>query len=407
VRVFDQYGFHLFRFGQDTPYLAPMQRLLSSNFKLGVLGGGQLGKMLAQAASRWDLALWVLDESRDFPAGSVCTHFVEGNFREYDDVLQFGRQVDALTIEIEGVNIEALFKLQQEGVDVHPRPESLAIIQDKGLQKEFYRDHGLPSAPFSLWADGAEIRNAVEEGRLKPPFVQKARKGGYDGRGVAVIRSKDDLHKLLPQASVVEALVDIDKELAVIAARNPSGDVSCFPAVEMGFNPEANLVEWLLCPARIAPDVEQKAQEMARAAIEAFQISGLLAVELFLTKSGEMLLNEVAPRPHNSGHQTIEGCYTSQFEQHLRGVLNLPLGSARLKAPSVMVNLLGEPGYEGPVIYEGFEKCIAIEGVFPHIYGKAITKPFRKMGHATIIDESLERAMEKARIVQQTLKVIA
>jgi 5-(carboxyamino)imidazole ribonucleotide synthase len=384
-----------------------MQRLLSSDFKVGVLGGGQLGKMMAQAASRWDLALWVLDESRDFPAGPVCRYFAEGNFREYDDVLQFGRQVDVLTIEIESVNIEALFQLQQEGITIHPRPEALAIIQDKGLQKEFYRDHGLPTSAFSLWPDETSIREAVGEGRLGLPFVQKVRKGGYDGRGVAVIRTEGDLEKLLPGPSVVEDLVPIAKELAVIAARNPSGQVVSFLAVEMVFNPEANLVEWLLCPAQIDPAIEQKAEEIARATIEAFQISGLLAVELFLTPGGEVLVNEVAPRPHNSGHQTIEGCYTSQFEQHLRGILDLPLGSTRIKAPSVMVNLLGEPGYEGPVQYAGFEKCIAIEGVFPHIYGKAVTKPYRKMGHVTIVDPDMQRAQEKARIVQQTLKVIA
>ena len=382
-------------------------RLLSSNFKVGVLGGGQLGKMLAQAASRWDLHLWILDESRDFPAGSVCTNFVEGNFREYQDVLDFGRQVDVLTIEIESVNSEALFQLQKEGVTIHPRPEALAIIQDKGLQKAFFRDHGLPTSAFSLWNSGEDIRKAVERGQFRLPFVQKVRQGGYDGRGVAVIRTAADLEKLLPGPSVVEALVPIEKELAVIAARNPNGEVVSFPAVEMVFNPEANLVEWLLCPAQIDPAIEQKAEELARATIEAFQISGLLAVELFLTAEGEVLVNEVAPRPHNSGHQTIEGCYTSQFEQHLRGILNLPLGSTRIKAPSVMVNLLGEPGYEGPVEYSGFEECIAIEGVFPHIYGKAITKPYRKMGHVTVIDTDLERAKEKARMVQKKLKVIA
>lgn len=384
-----------------------MQRLLSSDFKVGVLGGGQLGKMMAQAASRWDLALWVLDEKNDFPAASVCKRFIEGDFREFDDVLQFGRQVDALTIEIESVNIEALFQLQEEGLVIHPRPEALAIIQDKGLQKEFYRDHGLPTSPFSLWPDDASIREAVTDGRLTLPFVQKARKGGYDGRGVAVIRTLTDLDKLLPGASVVEDLVPIEKELAVIAARNPSGQVVSFPAVEMVFNPEANLVEWLLCPAQIDPEIERRAEALALATIEAFQISGLLAVELFLTPEGQVLVNEVAPRPHNSGHQTIEGCYTSQFEQHLRGILDLPLGSTRIKAPSVMVNLLGEPGYEGPVRYDGFEECIAIEGVFPHIYGKALTKPYRKMGHVTIVDPDMQQAQEKARLVQQKLKVIA
>ena len=366
-----------------------------------------MGKMLAQAASRWDLALWVLDESREFPAGSVSKHFVEGSFREFDDVLRFGRQVDVLTIEIESVNIEALFQLQDEGKVIHPRPEALAIIQDKGLQKEFFVKHQLPTAPYLLTDEANDTRDALLGGRLAFPLVQKVRKGGYDGRGVSVIRSRNEMDKVLPGPSVLEPMVSIEKELSVIAARNPSGQVVSFPAVEMVFNPEANLVEWLLCPAQIDPVLERKAQELACKAIDAFQLSGLLAVEMFLTTDGELLLNEVAPRPHNSGHQTIEGCYTSQFEQHLRGILNLPLGSTRIKAPSVMVNLLGEPGYEGPVVYRGFEECIAMEGVFPHIYGKAITKPFRKMGHVTVVDPDLEKAKEKAGIVQKTLKVIA
>ena len=375
--------------------------------KVGILGGGQLGKMLALAAHNWDVTTWVLDESKDFPAGAVCTHFVEGSFKNFDDVYRFGKQVDVLTIEIEHVNTEALLKLEEEGVKVHPSPSKLDIIKDKGLQKEFYRKNNLPTSDFRLFESGEAIRAALASGELHFPFVQKSRTAGYDGKGVAVIHSADDLALLMSEASVVEDLVNIEKEIAVIVARNERGEVVSFPSVEMDFNPVANLVEFLVCPAAIDPAIEKAAEALALETIKAFDLCGLLAVELFLTKDNQLLINEVAPRTHNSGHHTIDSCYTSQFEQHLRSILNLPLGSTKMKTASVMVNLLGEPGYSGPVQYAGFEDCVAMEGVKVHLYGKTVTKPYRKMGHVTILDEDLDAAKAKARRVKETLKVIS
>ncbi len=381
--------------------------ILNSDFKLGVLGGGQLGKMLALAAGNWHLPLYMLDEKKDFPAAPF-SYFTEGSFRDYDDVYRFGRQMDVLTIEIEHVNTEALHQLVKEGVIVHPAPDRLEIIKDKGRQKEFYNRHNLPTAPFQLYDSAEAVRTAIDQGQIELPFVQKSRTAGYDGRGVALIRTAADLEaKLLPGACVIETLVPIEKELAVIVARNARGEVKTFPTVEMTFNPEANLVEFLLCPAQINAAIARAAEELAVSVIEAYDLCGLLAVELFLTESGELLINEVAPRPHNSGHHTIDSCYTSQFEQHLRAILNLPLGSTMMKSPSVMVNILGAEGYQGTALYEGLEDCLAIEGVKIHLYGKTITKPFRKMGHATVLDPKLECAKEKAREVQQKMKVVS
>ncbi|NUO01566.1 MAG: 5-(carboxyamino)imidazole ribonucleotide synthase [Saprospiraceae bacterium] len=375
--------------------------------RLGVLGGGQLGKMMALAAGNWHLPFFALDTSRDFPAGSFCTGFEEGNFNHYEDVLRFGKMVDVLTIEIEHVNIAALLQLEREGRVIHPRPAALQIIKDKGLQKQFYIEKGLPTASFELFETPEAIREAVTRGAWKLPFVQKSRTDGYDGRGVSVIRTEQDLaEKLLPGASLLEEMVPIEKEIALVVARNKRGETAAFPLVEMLFDPDANLVTFLACPARVSPEIAIAAEALALAAIEAYDICGLLAVELFLTPDQQLLVNEVAPRPHNSGHHTIESCNTSQFEQHIRGVLDLPLGSTSLKVPAaVMLNLLGEPGYEGPALYENLDQCLGMEGVHVHLYGKATTKPFRKMGHVTALGETPEAAMEKALKVKELLKV--
>jgi 5-(carboxyamino)imidazole ribonucleotide synthase len=379
----------------------------TTGIKVGILGGGQLGKMLSLAAHNWDLETWVLDASKDFPAAPVCSHFVEGDFNNFDDVLRFGRQVDVLTIEIEHVNTAALTVLESEGVKIHPAPSCLDLIKDKGLQKEFYQKNKLPTSGFRLFENEKAIRAALRDGSLYFPFVQKSRTAGYDGRGVAVIRSAQDLPALLPGASVVEELVDIEKEIAVIVSRNERGQVAAFPPVEMDFNPVANLVEWLVCPATLDDSTRSAAEQLAIRIIEAFGLCGLLAVELFLTKNGQLLVNEVAPRPHNSGHHTIDSCYTSQFEQHLRAILGLPPGCTKMKTAAVMVNLLGEPGHAGPAKYEGLETCLAMEGVNIHLYGKKQTRPFRKMGHVTVIAADLETAKNIARKVKETLKVVA
>ncbi len=375
-----------------------------TNFKLGILGGGQLGKMLALAAGNWDLPIWSMDTSSSFPAAPFSTKFIEGDFKNYDDVYNFGKQVDILTIEIEHVNTDALLQLEKEGVKVHPSPTKLNIIKDKGLQKQFYVEQNLPTSEFTLYAGAEEMRAAVKEGTLKLPFVQKSRGGGYDGKGVAVIKNEQDLaEKLLPVPSMVEPLVDIDKELAVVVARNENGEVRAFPTVEMEFNQVANLVEYLICPANISQKIEEQALEIAMKTIAAYDICGLLAVELFLTKSGEILINEVAPRPHNSGHHTIDSCYTSQFQQHLRAVMNWPLGETKMKTPSVMVNLLGADGYTGEAYYEGLSEVMALSGVNLHLYGKTLTKPYRKMGHATILGEDTVQAKIVAKEVQKRL----
>ncbi|MEN0006947.1 MAG: 5-(carboxyamino)imidazole ribonucleotide synthase [Bacteroidota bacterium] len=376
--------------------------------KIGVLGGGQLGKMLQQAASNWHVQLHFLDQSKEFPAGPLSPHFKEGNFKNYEDVYAFGQDKDVITIEIEHVNTEALHQLVAEGKTVHPAPDKLDIIKDKGLQKQFYQRHRIPTSNFVLYANGDAIRQAVQDGALSLPFVQKSRTAGYDGKGVAVIKTKEDLaNRLMDTASVVEDLVPIAKELAVIVARNEAGELRAFPTVEMEFSPVANLVEFLFCPANIDTAVEQKAVALARQVMEAFDLCGLLAVELFLTENGEILVNEVAPRPHNSGHHTIDSAFTSQFEQHLRAILNLPLGDTSSKTPGVMVNLLGAPEHTGPASYKHLDQVLGLKGVNVHLYGKTITKPHRKMGHATIVDESLDAAKERALQVKELLKIVS
>lgn len=376
--------------------------------KIGILGGGQLGKMLCQAASSWDFKTYVLDASPDFPAGAVCTEFRSGDFNRYEDVLAFGQEMDVLTIEIEHVNTEALHDLEKAGKTIHPSPRALDTIKDKGLQKEFYRANAIPTSDFRLFKDEKALQKAIDNGEISLPLVQKSRTAGYDGRGVAVLRTAEDLEqKLLKGACLAEDLVPIKAELAVIVARNEQDEVVTYPPVEMDFHPEANLVEFLLCPARISPLVAAEAEALAERVIRSFNLCGLLAVELFLTESDELLVNEVAPRPHNSGHHTIDSAVTSQFQQHLRAICNLPLGVTSSNMPAVMVNLLGEPGHKGPVHYAGVEDCLALEGVHVHLYGKALTSPFRKMGHVTITADSLEKALSTARIVKDTLRVIA
>lgn len=363
--------------------------------------------MLCQAGSRWGLNLSILDTDPHFPAGQVCPQFTSGSFRNEADVLRFGNGMDVLTIEIEHVSVDALEQLQDRGVKVYPSPEVLRTIQDKGLQKLFYRDHQIPTSEFTLYERSSEIRDAIRSGQLSIPFVQKSRTAGYDGRGVAIIRKVEDLDKLLEGPSLAEDLVPMQKEIAVIVARDIHGQCKAFPSVEMEFHEEANLVEFLACPADLTDRQEKEAEQLAIRVAEAFGSVGLLAVELFLTQDGTFLVNEVAPRPHNSGHHTIECCETSQYEQHLRAITGMPLGSTQLIRPGVMLNLLGEEGFSGPALYRGWEDCIALPGVHVHVYGKAETRPFRKMGHVTVVADTLEEARHRARIVRETLNVIA
>ncbi len=377
-----------------------MESFFGNNRVLGVLGAGQLGKMLAQAASPWDITLHMLDPTPGAPAAHLCDRCVTGDFRDEETVYRFGQACDLLTIEIEQVNVRALERLEAEGKSIHPHPSALRIIQDKGLQKQFFLDHGLPTSPFTLF-DGPD---AVRAAAPRLPCVQKKRTEGYDGRGVKILRTSSDLDQLLPGPCLLEEAVDVAMEIAVIAARSPSGQIATFDPVEMMFHPEANLVEFLVCPARIPESVANEARELATACIEAFGLCGLLAVEMFLDRSGHLLLNEVAPRPHNSGHHSIEACVTSQYQQHLRAILDLPLGDTRLRQPALMMNILGDEHASGPVRYEGIEHVLSTPGAFLHLYGKHETRPFRKMGHLTLLDDSLDHAIERARELQLLFK---
>ena len=379
----------------------------STDFTLGILGGGQLGKMLLTETLKYDLRTIVLDPSAEAPARFGCYTFFQGDLMDYDTVYQFGKQADLVTFEIENVNVDALERLESEGIKVYPTPKSLRIIQDKGAQKAFYKAHGIPTAPFEPFPSPALLATAVAEGRWTYPFVWKSTRFGYDGNGVKIVRNPQDLHALPEGPCIAELCADIDKELAVIVARSPKGEVATYPVVEMEFHPEANQVEYVLCPARIAETISDQARKIALQVAEAFGSIGLLAVELFLTKEGEIWVNEVAPRPHNSGHYSIEASYTSQFEQHLRAILNLPLGSTESKVAGVMVNLVGAEGYAGDVIYEHIENVLSLQGVTPHIYGKRQTRPFRKMGHITITHPNIEQARSLAQKVKETIKVIS
>ena len=379
----------------------------STDFTLGILGGGQLGKMLLTETLKYDIRTIVLDPSAEAPARFGCHTFFQGDLMDYDTVYQFGKQADLITFEIENVNVDALERLESEGIKVYPTPKSLRIIQDKGAQKAFYKAHGIPTAPFEPFPSPALLARAVAEGRWTYPFVWKSTRFGYDGNGVKIVRNPQDLHALPEGPCIAELCADIDKELAVIVARSPKGEVATYPVVEMEFHPEANQVEYVLCPARIAETISDQARKIALQVAEAFGSIGLLAVELFLTKEGEIWVNEVAPRPHNSGHYSIEASYTSQFEQHLRAILNLPLGSTESKVAGVMVNLVGAEGYAGDVIYEHIENVLSLQGVTPHIYGKRQTRPFRKMGHITITHPDIEQARSLAQKVKETIKVIS
>jgi 5-(carboxyamino)imidazole ribonucleotide synthase len=378
---------------------------MSTNKKIGILGGGQLGRMLIQEAVNWNLHISILDPDPEAPCKDLVPQFTVGRLTDFDAVYAFGKNVELLTIEIEHVNVDALEKLESEGVEVYPQPRVLRLIQDKGLQKEFYRDNNIPTAPFEL----VENKAGIAKHASSFPFMQKMRKGGYDGKGVTPLKDPAKLEHAFDVPSVLEKFVDFKKEISVIVSRSTTGEVKSFPVVDMLFNPEANLVEFLFSPAEVSASVEAEAQRIACAVAEKLQIVGLLAVEMFVTKNDEVLVNEIAPRPHNSGHQTIEGNYnyTSQYEQHLRAILGLPQGSTAIVEPSIMVNLLGEKGFEGEAKYEGLAESLAMEGVYVHLYGKKITKPFRKMGHVTILGKTLEEAMKKARFVKETLKVKA
>lgn len=379
----------------------------SSNFKLGILGGGQLGKMLLYNTRKFDIHTSVLEPSADAPCKIACNEFHIGDLMDYETVVNFGKDVDVLTFEIENVNVDALETLEKRGIKVFPSSRNLRVIQNKATQKLFYRDHEIPTSAFSRFAYLSEIEDAIENGGLEFPFVWKAAQFGYDGNGVKVVKHLSDLEGLPNGECIAEELVNFKNELAVIVARNEVGEVKTYPVVEMEFHAEANQVEYVICPARIDDEIAEKAQNVALKVSKAFNHVGLLAVEMFQTHDGDVLVNEVAPRPHNSGHQTIEASYTSQFEQHLRAILNLPLGRTDSKVGGIMVNLVGAEGHHGNVVYQNIETIMNMDGVTPHIYGKKDTRPFRKMGHVTIVNEDLNKARRIAAEVKKAIKVIS
>ncbi len=379
----------------------------SSDFKLGILGGGQLGKMLLTETRKFDIQTYVLDPSSEAPSRMACNQFFQGSLMDYDTVYNFGKKVDVLTFEIELVNLEALEQLEAEGLKIYPSPKTLRGIQNKGRQKAFYKENNLPTSDFSTYQSLKELMLAFLGGKLPIPFVWKCTEFGYDGNGVKIIRDAFDLENLPDVECIAEELVSFKNELAVIVVRNPKGDIKTYPVVEMEFHPEANQVEYVICPARIDEKVALKARNLALQVSEAFKHVGLLAVEMFQTENDEILINEVAPRPHNSGHYSIEASYTSQFENHLRAILDLPLGATDSKINGIMVNLVGEEGFSGDVLYENIEQILAIDGVTPHIYGKRETRPFRKMGHVTIVNSDMEKARKVAEEVKKLIRVIS
>ncbi len=372
----------------------------SKEFKIGVLGGGQLGRMLIQEAINLNLHIHIMDPDQNAPCASIAQTFTCAAITDFDAVMEFGKDKNLITVEIENVNIEALEMLEKSGVQVYPQPHVLKIIKDKGTQKQFYKKNGIPTSPFVIFDSAQELMNAS----IELPVVQKLRTGGYDGKGVQILK---DAKSSYDAPHLIENLIDFEKEISIIVARNDKGQISTFPSVECEFNPEAHLVEFLFSPAEISQEIENKAKEIAADLIEKIDMVGILAVEMFLTKSGDILVNEIAPRPHNSGHHTIECCETSQFAQHLRAILSLPLGSTALIQPGAMINLLGEKGHTGTAIYGGLSDLLDHDNVFPHLYGKEQTKPFRKMGHITITGKTLKEVKETAEKIKNIIQITA
>ncbi len=380
-----------------------VKNYFSSNFKLGILGGGQLGKMLLPETQKFDIYTCVLDASNEAPCAQICNEFYQGSLLDFDTVYNFGKKVDLLTIEIEHVNINALFKLEKEGLEIYPQPKVLEIIQHKGRQKDFFVKNNIPTAPHKRFLSINKLKNEM----LSFPFVWKSAQFGYDGAGVKIVRNQNELNLLTETDCIIEELIPFKNELAVIVARNKNGEIKTYPVVEMEVQTEEDQVEYVICPARISDEVAKKAQNIALKVAESFKHIGLLAVEMFQTENDTILVNEVAPRTHNSGHYSIEASYTNQFEQHLRSILNLPLGNTNSKVAGIMVNLVGEEGFYGNVVYKNMEKILKMDGVTPHIYGKKQTRPFRKMGHVTVVNANIKEALKIAKKVKNTIRVVS
>ena len=376
---------------------------LTSNFTLGIIGGGQLGKMLCQVTSRLSINTNILDPSDDSPCKNLCSSFSVGNLMDFKSVYDFGKQCDLVTYEIEHINVDALEKLENEGIKVYPSSSTLRIIQDKNLQKEFFIKNNIPTANFSYHRSLSEL----DVNDLVFPCVWKKTKFGYDGYGVKILKSEKDLEDLPESEFIIEKMIPFEKELATTIARNERGEIEIFPIVEMMFNEISNQVEFVICPAQIDEILIEKAKQVALSVSNSFKQVGLLAVEMFLTKNGEILVNEVAPRPHNSAHYSIENCINSQFDQHINSILNLPLGCSKSNVYAIMANLVGSKGFSGDVVYEGIEEALKYDNVKIHIYGKKKTKQNRKMGHITVLDNDLKEGLSKAKKIKELIKIKA
>ena len=383
---------------------------MKTNFlkkKLGILGGGQLGKMLLDVTRKWSIETYILDPNPDCPASKCCDLFFNGDFNSYEDVYNFGKKVDIITIEIEHVNVKALYRLEYEGVAVYPSPSNIELIQNKGVQKDFFKKNKIPTSNYKRFDNKKTLSEYISRIESGYPFIWKSETMGYDGKGVRLVKSLSDLDEINGNSCVIEDVVDIKHELAVLVARNNSGESKSFPVLEMEFNQKSNQVEYVILPSRVSKKIKLKSLKIAELVSKSLNHIGLIAVELFCTHNDNVLVNEIAPRVHNSGHLTIESCVTSQFEQHIRAIYDLSLGSVNQILPGVMVNLVGENNLNGEAFYHNIDKAFDLDGVFPHLYGKKITKPNRKMGHITIIDEKLEKAILKARVLKNKIKIIS
>ena len=375
--------------------------------KLGILGGGQLGKMLMNVTRKWSIETYILDPNPDCPASNCCDFFFKGDFSNYQDVYNFGKKVDIITIEIEHVNVEALYKLEKEGVDVYPSPSNIQLIQNKGVQKDFFKKNKIPTSNYKRFDNKKVLSKYISKIESVYPFIWKSETMGYDGKGVKLVQSLSDLDEINENSCIIEDVVEIKHELSVLVARNNSGESKSFPVLEMEFNQKSNQVEYVILPSRIPEKIKLKSLKIADLVSKSLNHVGLIAVELFCTHNDDVLVNEIAPRVHNSGHLTIESCITSQFEQHIRAIYGLSLGNVDQILPSVMVNLVGENNHSGEAFYRNIDKAFDLDRVYPHLYGKKITKPYRKMGHITIMDKKLEKAISKARILKNTIKIIS
>jgi 5-(carboxyamino)imidazole ribonucleotide synthase len=384
-----------------------MQQYISSNLSIGILGGGQLGKMLTDITRKWDIRTHILDSNAGAPAKNSCYRFVQGDLMDYETVLNFGKEVEVLTIEIEHVNIDALYELEKAGVLVYPKPATLDIIQNKQTQKAFFEQQKLPTAPFISCENKKELLAHISNGSVDFPFIWKAARFGYDGFGVKKIDNKAAIDALPDNPCIIEALVPIKQEIAIIAARNPDGEIVLYPPVGMAFHPEANQVEYVYFPAEISKEIAKKAHYITHKLVSAWAHVGLLAVEFFVDQENNLLINEVAPRPHNSGHLTIEGANTSQFEQHIRAILNAPLGKTSFQEPTIMANVVGPQELIGTFVYDGIDHVLNTPQAALHIYGKKTTKPQRKMGHITLTGADLNVIFKKIKDLKAKLKLKA